>query len=121
MGFMNGMFKALGFESENKTKKVKNKPKASYKLGGGKKSRRVEDIDGVPVYYPETFEQAREFVEFSKQNKAIIISIEASESDVALRITDYLRGFCYGADAKFIPLSDNKLYLILPEGMEVEE
>ena len=63
MSLMGGIFKALGFESETKTKKVKPRTKASYKLGDKKKNR-VEDIDGVSVYYPETFEQITDFVEF---------------------------------------------------------
>ncbi len=120
MSFMGGLFKALGFESETKAKKVKPKTKATYSLSSKKKNR-VEDIDGVPVYYPETFEQITDFVDFAKQNKAIIVSTDVCESDVAVKIVDFLKGFCYGANAKFIPLSDNKLYLILPEGMEIEE
>ena len=51
MSFMGTVFKALGFESETKTKKVNPKTKASYRLGDKKKNR-VEDIDGVPVFYP---------------------------------------------------------------------
>ena len=121
MSFMGKIFKVLGFESESKIKKLKSNTKASYDLGTAKGKRRVEDIDGVPVYYPETFEQAREFIEFAKQKKAIIISIENCEGEVSGHILDYIKGFCYGANAKFIPLNDNKLYLLLPEGMEVEE
>lgn len=120
MSLMGGIFKALGFESETKTKKVKPRTKASYKLGDKKKNR-VEDIDGVSVYYPESFEQVTDFIEFAKQNKAIIISTDMCENEVAMRIVDFLKGFCYGCNARLIPLNDNKLYLILPEGMEIEE
>ena len=120
MSFFGGIFKALGFESESKTKKAKPKTKASYKLNS-KKGNRVDDIDGVPVYYPESFEQMKDFVEFVKQNKAIIISTDMCENEVAMRIVDFLKGFCYGCNARLIPLNDNKLYLILPEGMEIEE
>lgn len=120
MSFMGGLFKALGFESETKTKKSKPKTKASYSLRSKKKDR-MDDIDGVPVYYPESFEQITDFMEFVKQNKAIIISTDICENDVAYRIIDFLKGYCYGTNAKLIPLNDQKLYLILPEGMEIEE
>lgn len=120
MGFMGSVFKALGFESETKVKTKKPKTKATYKLKETK-TNRLEQIDGVPVYYPETFEQTREFVEFVKGRRAIIISTDACEKETGNRILDFLRGFCYGANAKFIVLSEEKLYLILPEGMEVEE
>lgn len=122
MGLMGGIFKALGFESEtkpkNKAKKVKTK--ATYKLKD-RDSERVDEIDGVPVYYPENLEQLKDFTEFVKQKKAIIISIEGCESEVGKRILDYLRGFAYGSNSKFIVLNEDRLYLILPEGMEVEE
>ena len=62
-----------------------------------------------------------EFMEFARQNKAIIISTDVCDSEVSNKIIDFIKGFCFGKNAKFIPLSDEKLYLILPEGMEVEE
>ena len=37
------------------------------------------------------------------------------------KIVDYFQGLAYGLNAKFIVLEEDKLYLILPEGMEVEE
>ena len=121
MSFMGGIFKALGFESDNKSnKKVKNQTKASYKLKSNEQNR-ADDIDGVPVYYPESYEQAKEFVEIAKQKKAIIISTEYCSNEIAQRIIDFLKGFCFGANYKFILLNEDKLYLILPEGMEIEE
>ncbi len=122
MGFMGGIFKALGFESENngKKKKTVTKTKASYKLKSNKNNR-VDDIDGVSVYYPESVEQAKEFIEFVKQNKAIIISTESCQGEISLRIVDFMKGFCFGSNSRFIVLNEDKLYLILPEGMEIEE
>ena len=38
MGLMGGIFKALGFESENKTKKNKVKTKATFSLKNKKSS-----------------------------------------------------------------------------------
>lgn len=121
MGFMGGIFKALGFESETKVKVKKNsKPKASYRLKDGRVER-LEQIDGVPVYYPENIEQVKEFCEFVKDKKAIIVSLESCEKEIGKRIIDFVKGFVFGLNAKFVVLSDEKLYLILPEGMEVEE
>lgn len=120
MGFMGSIFKALGFESEEKVKTKQAKTKASYKLNKNKNTR-TDQIDGVPVYYPENFAQMKEFADFVKQKKAIIISIESCDKEVGNKIVDFLDGFCYGSNAKFITLNEDKLYLILPEGMEVEE
>ena len=121
MGFMGGIFKALGFESDTKTKTQKKKNgKASFSLKSTKKSR-VNQIDGVPVYYPENINQIKDFIGFVKDGKAVIISCESLSKEENERVMDYMQGFVFGANAKFIDLSDEKLYLILPEGMEIEE
>ena len=121
MGFMGGIFKALGFESDGKNKSNKKKQtKASYSLKKSK-DKRIEQIDGVSVYYPESLEQVKDFVNFVKEGKAVIISSEGFSKENGQRILDYLHGFVYGIYGKFIVLTEDKLFLILPEGMEVEE
>ena len=120
MGFFGGVFRALGFESETKVKKNKKSTKATYKLNSNKYTR-TNQIDGVPVYYPETLEQVVEFVDFVKNKKTIIISLQDCEKDVETRVLDYLRGFVKGSNAKIVNINEEKLYLILPEGMEIEE
>lgn len=119
MGFMGGLFKVLGFESESKPKQKKEtKTKASYKLNENKNSK-PSQIDGVPVYYPEKSDQCKEFLSFAKDGKAIIISLEYCEKDEGMAF-EFIKGFVFGADAKLVALNE-KLYLILPEGMEIEE
>ncbi len=120
MGFMGGLFKALGFESETRVKNKNKKAKASYSLKSTKKSR-IDQIDGVPVYYPENIKQIQDFAHFVKEDKAIIISCENLSKDESEKIITYLQGFAFGASAKLVDLNDEKLYLILPEGMEIEE
>ena len=120
MGFMGGLFKALGFESEKKTKSNKKQAKASYNFKKGDKNR-IDQIDGVPVYYPENFGQLKDFVEFVKEGKAIIISKEATTKEDGQRILDFLQGYVDGAKGRLIVLEEEKLYLVLPEGMEIEE
>lgn len=122
MGFMGYIFKALGFESEEqKAKPKKAKTKASYKFKNGQTTSRVDHIDGIPVYYPVSFEQAKDYGQFLKDKKAVIISTESCDKSEASRILDYYRGVVYGMNAKFIVLDEDRLYLILPEGLEVEE
>lgn len=122
MGFMDYIFKALGFEaSEKKNKTSKKKTRASYKLKNGKADDRVEQIDGIPVYYPENFEQAKEYIEFLKDKKAVIISTDLCDKAATERTLDFYNGAVVAMGAKFIVLDENRLYLLLPEGMEVEE
>ena len=119
MGFMGGIFRALGFEGDSKIKKRKGKTKGTYKLKNDK-TVRPNQIDGVPVYYPESFEQGQEFLNFVKDNKAIIMSLEYCDRDIAARIFDYVDGYSFGSGAKIVELND-KNYLLLPEGMKIEE
>lgn len=121
MGFMGYIFKALGFESNEAKAPKKAKAKATYKFKNGKPTSRVDHIDGIPVYYPVSFEQAKEYAQFLKDKKAVIISTESCDKNEATRVLDYFRGCVFGLNAKFITLDEDKLYLMLPEGLEVEE
>ena len=121
MGLMSGLFKALGFESDSQPKKVKKtKNKASYKLNKSS-AKRLEEIDGIPVYYPENIAQIKEFVAFVKDRKAVIISTESCKKEDVDQVLNFLKGFTFGVNARLVMLDEEKLYLILPEGMEVEE
>lgn len=121
MGFWGGIFKAIGFEGDKKVKNASVKSKASYNLNE-ESSKRPDEIDGVPVYYPENTEQAKEFFSFVKKDKAVIISLDACTREYTKEIFSFIRGFCYGADSKMISLRDDEgLYLILPKGVEIEE
>ncbi|MBQ8444433.1 MAG: cell division protein SepF [Clostridia bacterium] len=121
MGFMGGLFRALGFEGEKKPKaEKKTVSKATYSLNN-KGKKRVDQIDGVTVYYPETYDHIYDFAGFVMEGKAIIISLEGCDRENSNRILDFLNGFIFASNARMVNLDENNLYLILPEGMEVEE
>ena len=120
MGFLGGIFRALGFESEKKIKAKNDGTKASYKLKK-EENNRVEEIDGISVYYPTNADQTKEFVSFVKQDKPVIISVEACERGNEKSILDFVKGFVFGAEAKLVCLKEEKLYLILPKGVDIEE
>ena len=71
MGFMGVIFRVLGFESESSSKRRKRKTKASYKLKNDKNVR-PNQIDGVPVYYPESLEQTKEFLDALEKLREIL-------------------------------------------------
>ncbi|MBQ8908768.1 MAG: cell division protein SepF [Clostridia bacterium] len=118
---MGGLFRALGFEGEKKPKaEKKNKTKATYSLNN-KGKKRIDQIDGISVYYPEVYEHINDFVCFVMENKPVIISLEGCNEENSKRILDFLDGFIFASNARKINLDDENLYLILPEGMDVEE
>ena len=55
---------------------------------------------------------------FIKQRRVIILSFDYVDID---KFEDYLDGFVCGTNAKKIVLDDGKLYLIVPEGIKIEE
>lgn len=121
MGFMGGVFKILGFESEKKAKtEKKQKGKASYSLNKSR-AKRVDEIDGIPVYYPENYEQIRDFVCFVMEEKPIIISLDGCDKENGEKIIAFLNGFIFAANARMLDLQENKMFLLLPEGIEIEE
>ena len=122
MSWMDYIFKALGFEAgEKKNKVVKKKTRASYKLKNGKAEDRIEEIDGIPVYYPENFVQAKEYADFLKEKKAVIICTDLCDKEEKDKVLVFFNGVVAGLGAKFIVLDEGRLYLLLPEGCEVEE
>ena len=121
MGFMGKIFGALGFENDEKSKKPKKNTKASFKIKHGKVKSRVDEIDGVPVYYPESYLQVKDFAEILIKGNPCIISVEYCEKDLAERILTYFEGVCFALSATMHELEAEKLYLYLPEGMDIEE
>lgn len=121
MGFLGGVFKALGFEGDKKTKTKQIKAKATFNLND-ERNKRPNEIDGVPVYYPESVEQVKEFSAFAKKDKPVIISLDSCSKEASKEVLAFLKGFCHGADGKMVSLREEEgLYLILPKGVEIEE
>lgn len=121
MGIIGKILKAFGFENEEKVKPKKNKTKASFKIKDGKIKSRAEEIDGIPVYYPESFLQVKDFAEILKKGNPLIISIEYCEKDLSERVISYFEGVCFALSASQHEIESGKLFLYLPEGMEIEE
>ena len=120
MGIMGKIFGAFGFENEEKSKPKKNKTKASFKIKHGKIKSRAEEIDGVPVYYPESYLQVKDFADILKSGNPCIISVEYCEKELAERVLSYFEGVCFALNASMHELEMGKLYLYLPECMEIE-
>ena len=62
-----------------------------------------------------------EFAEIVKKCNPFIISIKYCEKPLAERILTYFEGVCFALSATRHEIEENKLYLYLPEGMEVEK
>ena len=66
-------------------------------------------------------EHINDFVCFVMENKPIIVSLEGCNEDVSKKILCFLDGFIFASNARIVTLDEKNLYLILPEGMGIEE
>lgn len=118
MGLMNYIYKIFGFESDDvKVARKKSEPKATYNL---KISQKLPDeIDGVRVFYPETFDDCKDKIELLKKNIPFFIDFRACSSAEKNKIMDYFHGVIdvLGASEEFV---DKNLYIYLPKNMEIE-
>lgn len=125
MGFFGKIFEALGFyseEEENKPKKKERekKMKASYDLKKQERSERIDNIDGIKVYYPEKFDECKKLYDIFKLGDPIIINFSYTDEVDVEKIKAYFSGVCDATNVKFISISGEVMYILLPEGVEIE-
>ena len=120
MRFMNYIYKFFGFEGDDvkvvQSKKKENK-KASYNL---KISQKLPDeIDGISVYYPESFEDCKDKFELLKKGTPFFLDFRACGGAEKNKILDYLHGVMsvLGATEEIV---DKNLHIFLPKNMEIE-
>jgi len=125
MGFINKIFNVLGFESNTKDEKQKQKKgkkvKASYNFKRKQNVERVDNIDGVKVVYPEVFADTKKCIDYIKDEEPLIICIDFIQDGEFDKIIFYLTGAIQMLGGKCVVLEKDKYYILLPEGMEIEE
>jgi len=126
MGFFGKVLEAMGFQStDEKEVKPKKKEKlvstkASYNLKKKETVERLDNIDGIKVYYPEEYDEVKKLYEIFKAGDPIIINFDyANDADIE-RIKAYFSGVCDASNVKFVSINGEKMYILLPEGVEIE-
>jgi len=119
MGFMNYIYKAFGFESDDVkvVAKKKNPQKATYNLKI--KEELPDEIDGVKVYYPEDFEFCKEKAELLKKNKAFFLDFRGCSNSDKNKALNYLSGMIAALGATMEEV-DKNLFIFLPKNMKIE-
>lgn len=122
MSIFGGIFRALGFESEGQSvapvkKKVKNQTKASFNL---KKDRleRPDKIDGLRVIYIEGIDSCRRALTIFKAGEPVIINLDSAEDK--MRALGFFEGYIENSTGKLAAIEENRIYVLLPEGVEIE-
>ena len=125
MGFFNKMLEAIGFQSEEAPKPSKKKEKnnvstkASYNLKKKEVVEKIDNIDGIKVHYPEKYEEVKKLYEIYKQGDPIIISFDYAGDD-EVKIKAYFTGVADATGVQFLSINGERMYILLPEGVELE-
>ena len=122
MGIFGGLFRALGFESEDEAKPVRKKSKktetkASFNLKKDK-IEKPDRIDGVKVIYVEGMFSAKKALDLYKAGEPVLVNVQ--EADERDRILGYLEGFVTATGGKVETIEEKTLVILLPEGVEIE-
>ena len=122
MGIFGGLFRALGFESEEEAKPVRKKSKktetkASFNLKKDK-IEKPDRIDGVKVIYVEGMFSAKKALDLYKAGEPVLVNVQ--EADERERILGYLEGFVTATGGKVETIEERILVILLPEGVEIE-
>lgn len=125
MGVFGKLFEVLGFENAEKKvsrkSKKQQKVKASYNFKKKQKVEKIDNIDGIRVIYPEIFDDAKQYRDLVKQDQPFIISIEYSQKEELDKILSYFCGAIEMMGGELKLLEKDKYYVVLPEGMEIED
>ena len=118
MKFMDYIYRFFGFESDDvKVVKKKSSPKASYNL---KVTQKLPDeIDGIKVFYPESFEACKDKVELLKKNIPFFIDFRLCGGAEKNKILDYFHGVIAVLSATE-EIVEKNLHIFLPKNMELE-
>lgn len=125
MGFMNKFFSSLGFESNEEdikqSKKKEKKAKASYKLKKNKNVEKLDNIDGITVFYPEYIADCKQYVDVVKSGEALIINVDYAQEGDKEEIMAYCKGLMDALNGNVKAIEEKQFYILLPEGVEIEE
>lgn len=117
MKVMDYIYRLFGFEGDDVKVVKKQKTKASYNLKVAEKL--PDEIDGIRVFYPETFEDAKAKVDLLKKNTPFFIDYRLCSGTEKSKILDYFHGVIdvLGASEENV---DKNLFIYLPKNMKLE-
>lgn len=122
MSFFGNIFKVLGFETEDEAKISKKKvkkteTKASFNLKKDK-IERPDQIDGVKVIYVEGTFSGKKALDIYNSGEPVLINLQDAEDKE--RMIGYFEGYVFATKGKIEPIEDKYLFILLPEGVEIE-
>lgn len=97
-------------------------PRASVAQGIGRAAMPVhqEKPYTVVVVNPNTYKDAEKIGDHLKQACPVVLNLEKTDQEEAVRIVDFINGMMYALDGKIEKISDG-IYLCAPSNMSVDK
>lgn len=117
MGFLDKMFKGLGFEGEQKIqkeKKVKEQPKTektTFTSGAKYDLASMQEEKQPKVFEPQNQVEVQTIVDALKTEDAIIADLSKLSQSDYIRALDFVSGAIYYSGGKIQRAGDKKFYL----------
>lgn len=141
MGFFNWVMNGLGFETENKEKKSKNKAEvqetdkyAEFNLhekvdattqtndaiptNNGYNNFGIQAESNIIMVEPKSFKDVQQAIDYLKQGQIVQLNLGSIAQEDSTRILDFLSGAIYGLNGS-IHRWYGDLFLLAPEGHKI--
>ncbi len=115
MGFLNGLLKGLGFESN---KKVTEKPKVekiennevSYKKSGAEYNLTDLKIDEKKIYKPNSQQDVQNIVDLLKKSECVMVDLQNMSGIEFVRALDFMSGAIYALNGKISKVGEKTFF-----------
>ncbi len=91
-------------------------------MGSGTKSQILKIHEPIQMYmvisFPETIEDAAIVCDYLRENKSVIVNLEAVDFALCQRIVDFLSGVIYAVQGEIQTIS-NKIFVLAPANVEI--
>lgn len=77
-----------------------------------------QNVAGVGVVPPRTFNDAQQIADQFKRGNPVIVNLQTTDADLAKRIIDFGSGLTYGLDGSMQRIAD-KVFLLTPPDVDV--
>ena len=84
------------------------------------KVEKIDNIDGIKVFYPEEIAEVKKIFQFFCNGEPVVINFEYADEIERDKIKAYFYGVADALKVKFLSVNGEKMYILLPEGVDVE-
>lgn len=119
MGFLNGLLKGLGFETnkqtQQKSKIDKNESnELSYKNAGAEYNLSNLNIEEKKIYKPISQQEVQNIVDLFKKDQSVTVDLQNLTGIEFVRALDFMSGAIYVLDGKISKIGE-KVFFFCPK------